>query len=317
MIQWTEDSLWQKTRLLVSRAKQNARESPLYAFWSTLALEMLARSVLAAVNPCLLADIRGDDRTVENLLYACGIEIGLERPPISIAAKTVFSRCERLVPQLIPFKSTREDLLRRRNEDVHSGGPGFQNIEIKQWIADYYQMCSLLLGFRSLSLADMFGAEEARLADKAIAEQKKEEKKAVLDLLSKVRNAWEALPKAEKDARTSAPMPATLRLQANSYAIRTDCPICMGKGALTGIRSVVGPTRLDGISLTRDITYLPELFSCIVCQLRIRGYQELRAAGFAAEFTVEENLDPVDFHEIDIDEYVDHSSYNEAEYGND
>jgi hypothetical protein len=52
---WDDDVLWEKTKLYVARASREEQEGPLFPFWSILALELLARTVLASVHPALLA----------------------------------------------------------------------------------------------------------------------------------------------------------------------------------------------------------------------------------------------------------------------
>jgi hypothetical protein len=317
MIHWSEDSLWQKARLMVTRAKQNPREGPLFAFWSTLALEMLARSVLSSINPCLLADIRGDDRTANNLFYACGLEVETLNSPISVMAKTVFSRCEKVIPELVAFKTTREDLLARRNEDVHSGGPGFQGLDVSKWIADYYQMCTLLLEYRQLSLSDLFGLEEAKIAQRIIVKQEKDDKKTIQDLIAKFRKDWDSLTDNERKSKEEIARKTIVKFPPRSAHVQKTCPSCSNRANLIGLQTFQGPTRLDGKSLTQDITALPEVLLCNFCGLKILHYKNLRAAGFDAEFTVSENPDPVEFHEIDVNEYVEDMNYYEPEYGND
>src|SRR3978361_204773 len=66
--QWDSDLLWEKTKLFAVRARQGEQEGVLFPFWSILALELLARTVVAAVHPVLLADPKDG----ENLLYAFG-----------------------------------------------------------------------------------------------------------------------------------------------------------------------------------------------------------------------------------------------------
>lgn len=153
---WSEDLFWNKATLYMARASSEQREGPLFAFWSILGLELLARAALAKVHPVLLADpLEGGD----TIFYALGY--GATKPPKSIPIRTVLARCQRVVPD---FTKTEVDLcitwVNRRNEEVHTGAAAFEGWSTGLWLAEFYRICSLLVRFQGKELADLFGDEE-------------------------------------------------------------------------------------------------------------------------------------------------------------
>src|SRR5258708_39891622 len=84
---WSSESLYNKSKLFAERAHNEPLDSALFGFWMSLVVEMLGRAALAYVHPALLADPREPD----HIQYAFGIIP--KGVPKSIHAKTVFARC--------------------------------------------------------------------------------------------------------------------------------------------------------------------------------------------------------------------------------
>src|ERR1700678_1100528 len=53
---WSSESLYNKSKLFAERAHNEPVDSALFGFWMSLAVEMLGRAALAYVHPALLAD---------------------------------------------------------------------------------------------------------------------------------------------------------------------------------------------------------------------------------------------------------------------
>jgi len=93
----------------------------MYGFWSSLALEFLARATLAKIHRALLADAK--DNASEDLLFAFNSRTP-QKSPKSIVASLVFRRCRAIYQE----KSTKEDedfcvaMAERRNSELHTGG---------------------------------------------------------------------------------------------------------------------------------------------------------------------------------------------------
>jgi hypothetical protein len=287
------------------------RDGPLFPFWATLSLELLGRATLAKVHPALLAD----PQQGENILYAFGY--GTAKNPKSIPAKTLFSRCQVVVPDF-----TGEDfifcmsMIERRNQELHTGTPAFDDFPTQLWLAKYFRICKILLSFQTHNLIDLFGTDEAAAAEKMItaAEQK---------LVAKVRKLIEEAAKnfrlLDKDVQEEK-MKEGARL-ASRQTTRdgekigkiVNCPACGAEALLLGEKiSAQEPKLFEGILYT-ELVILPTKFCCFSCELSIEGHDNLHAVDFGGQFTTYEEHDPVKYYlaGVDIAEYL-----YEDEYGN-
>jgi hypothetical protein len=96
-MEWESESLYAKAKLYARRAHNESVDSSLFAFWMSLALELLARSALAQIHPVLLADPREQD----NIHYAFGINP--KNPPKSIPLRR-FSLAARFSSTVLPTR---------------------------------------------------------------------------------------------------------------------------------------------------------------------------------------------------------------------
>jgi hypothetical protein len=162
---WQPDALWAKAKLYMDRALEENRDDPFFPFWSSLALEFLARAAVAAVHPSLLA---APDPSMQNVLYALG-KPAPKKGPKSIPATIVFDLCRQLVPNFGPEEvALCESLANRRNEELHSGGVPFEQFAASDWVARFYNTCNKLVLFQNRSLVDFLGKEETEVAKKVM-----------------------------------------------------------------------------------------------------------------------------------------------------
>jgi len=299
---WSEESLWAKAQVYAERADQEVRDGPLFAFWSHLTLEFLVRAAVASLHPVLLAE-RG--RSAKSLLYA--LELGSEGDPKSLGSGDLLHLCVEIFPD---FTREHRDaglaMLGRRNRELHSGEPAFEDLRPEGWLADYYRLADVLLSVRGRDLADLFGFEEAEAARHMISALEAEAKSAVFGLVAAARRVWERIPADEQRMRATAaaaqPRPA--------LAKRGRCPACQSPVSIEGEQVVVSQTRLDGGNeLVEELRMLPTRMACAACELRLSGHAELHAAGIGGQYTLLREVDPVEFHSIDIDSYVDPDRY--------
>jgi hypothetical protein len=186
---WDVDVLWEKTKLYVARAAGEEQEGPLFPFWSILALELLARSVLASVHPALLAEPQKDGA---HLLYAFGY--GQPKPPRSVGAATVFRRCAVVVEDFTEGDTNGAiALIDLRNEELHSGGTPFAGLKTGVWLADYYRLCQILLRALGKDLDELFTENEAKAAETMIAAAAEALETEVKQYIADTRKAFEAL----------------------------------------------------------------------------------------------------------------------------
>ncbi|WP_436491561.1 hypothetical protein [Chitinophaga sp. ARDCPP14] len=306
---WEFDLLWSKCNVYTQKAISESRESPMFPFWCALALEFLGRATLSKIHPVLLADPREGD----NILYVFGFSKA-EGPPKSIAAKTVFDRCFKIVPG---FTKKELDaclkLIDRRNEELHSGSAAFADYSTKHWLADFYNACKILLEFLGFSLEILFGKSEGSAAEEMITEVDTKLLKAVKLSISKFAKSFAELSDAEKESKLKMGSEKALENHRSGTKIEK-CICCNADGLLAGkVVSVSQDKLIDG-----DIIYeriiLPTSFTCYSCGFKLIDHQELVIADYGGQFTEQVVWDPSDFHGISTTEIDPADLYD---YGND
>jgi len=304
-VSWERDDLLAKARLYIERACEEDRASALFAFWCALSLELLARAALAHVHPVLLAD----PQKGENILHALGYHT---ENPKSIPAKTVYLRCQAVVPRF----TQRENefclsLTYLRNGELHTGEAAFEDLHTSQWLARFYRTCAMLLEHQSLALADLLPADEIDAALTMLAGDEEAVKAEVLEAMGRARSSF-----GELDANEQGALLDEAELQATEIrshdGVTGRCPSCSGTGVVEGERVSVSETRLQEEMLHWETVILPTLFSCLVCTLRLSGYERLEAAGLGGQYTIEHWADPVEHYGEQAIE-----AYMEPDYGND
>lgn len=285
---WNYDALWQKAKVYMDRALSEEREGPLFPFWAALALELLARATLAKVHPALLAE-------PDCILMAFGHDIG-DKVPKSVMAKTVFLRCQRIVPG---FGETElkacMSIIERRNEELHSGTLAFEEFPTRVWLSSFYRICKLLLTAQGQSLASFLGNDEADAADKMIVTSEKETLATVQKAIAVKKSEFERLESAEQERRRSVADASSREFEDTSKRLET-CPACGARAVVTGERVRVGTERLEGDSMYRDVAFLPTKFRCWSCELELSGHASLHAAGLGGQYSITESYDPVEYY---------------------
>jgi hypothetical protein len=310
MTDWESDALWQKAKLYAGRAQTEQQEGPLFAFWSILALELLARTVVANVHPALLAD----PQNLDNLLYAFGL--GQLRQPRSVQAKAVFSRCVKIVPD---FTESDRDialgLVELRNAELHSGATPFEGLKTAVWLAGYYRICQLLLRSLGRELDALFGPEQAVAAEKMVVAAAEELQSEVRDYISAKRKAFDADPRQDERRKSGAVELATLEDRGwapHLMGSAVDCPACASRAWITGEFVRSGDPVAEEDAIVREIVKIPTRLQCFVCDLEIVGHARLHAIGLGGLYSGELREDPASFFQIEFDP----TDYYEPDYGN-
>jgi hypothetical protein len=301
---WSYDSLWQKSKIFADRAHAEGRDTPLYAFWSSLALELLGRAALATIHPALLAD--PSDKAGDNVLYA--FSVGNITNPRSIMMKTVFSRCRRIFPCF-----TEEDekfcclMAERRNAELHTGEPVFYDWPTSLWLAKYYRAVHTLLAAQKKGLEDFFAADEADGAQKMIDSLEEKWLSQAKKELAAAKAAFERLSSEEQTKRRRV-----LHLTAHVRVKRIDCPSCGDHASIWGGLVESGDTRIEDDEIVWDEVVLPTDFECLCCGLRLNKHGLLHALGLGGQYTVQERQDPSEYYAVDNDP----ADHYEPDYGN-
>lgn len=302
---WSEEDLYRKARLFVTRAFYEVpRSDALFPFWASLGLELLARAALAHVHPALLADPSQPD----NLLYALGYEV---KAPKSVPAKAVFSRCQRIIPGFTEIERDRCMALQyHRNEDLHSGGLPFESLPPEAWLTGFLKDCRVLLDFLDKSLEDFFGDEEASAAQRLIVEA---DEKVTVDVKRRIGQARKASEHLGDDVKVARRAEIGFRLRLSDTSTKeSPCPACSSTAQLDGELIRLGEPRLRDEYILRERVYLAVRFGCSVCGLALGTHEELNAAGIGGQFAIEDTFEPLEFYREEFEE-----AYFEPDYGND
>lgn len=298
-VPYDDAALWSKARVFLNRAMDNSAErSPdEEALWAAAALELLGKAALARVSPLLIASPSEEG---VNLLIASGLVEG-DAKFISVAASTIFKRCQRAFR---PFNaSDAQKFADARNEYLHGAGMGFV-VPSEAWWPRYWSLASILVTAQDRTISELVGDDRVAIVDRHLEQNSKNVEHRTEALLARARQRltqWEAgtLP-----AKVQAQWLANLDLTAGmSYRVAEKCPACGAEGVLEGDEFVEAEYEYeydhDYVSATATLTIPSSYFSCSRCQL-VLDYDLLDQAEL-----------PETFHVIDEDPPM------EQEYGND
>lgn len=299
---WQSEALYNKAKLYARRAHNEPVDSSLFAFWMSLALELLARSSLSRIHPVLLADPREQD----NIQYAFGINP--KKIPLSIPSKTLYARCSVFIPGFTDKMSAHCLIIAdRRNSELHSGAAAFEGIDNSAWLPATYEVIEVLLTHLRCDYVDFLG-DHGAVAVEALRDRRDNLVREVHEKLAKARKYYEGLTEEERaKVSESADKTSTYWLKGTTFRRKCSCPACSNTAVIGG--EIVGrsPVRIDqaATSITREVRVLPNRLRCPYCNLVLTSFQEVREAGRGNIFTVEEQEDPIEFFGIDPEEYVD------------
>lgn len=278
-----------------------------YGLWSALMLEHLARAVLGAVHPALLAESERND--FASLALSLGLEpTGKKSSPRSIAISTVTQRLESLFEAI-----TKEDAsfivthCGKRNAELHSGEEPFDTVETNKWEAEFHRTCSRLLDCIGKPLSEIYGSDEADVAEALITAYEDASAKEVHSDIKAFKKVWKAKDdKEKKEASKQAAVWATRIL-----GHRVSCPACASKALVFG--EAVSPTKvtLEDDVVVERYDVLPSRFECIACELKIFGLSRLTAAGLGERYSHKSYSDPAEYYAPEEDWSVYEEDNNE------
>jgi hypothetical protein len=289
---WDKESLWTKSRLYFERAFEESREDPLFGFWCSLGLELLARAAVASVSPALLAEPDPDHK---NLLYALKVKTAIAGRK-SLAIARVLNLCTLLFPTF-----SEEDrkvalaLVNRRNDELHSGTSAFTEYPAKDWLVDFYRACRSLAESMGESLEGLFGKEEASVAAEALSQSHTEVMGKVMRAIATQAKAFATKTPEERVAAADAAKVEGDQL-AHKRHHRVTCPACGSVATVQG--EPFGPEKViheDGTIVVRRAVS-PRSFSCPACSLKLQGYPELEVAGVGGQYTRTTEFSPGDYY---------------------
>ncbi len=273
------------------------------AFWSSLALELLARSALAKVSPILLAD----SASWHNLYHALGHEPTVPKfVPKSISVTDVLVRLRDILPE---FNTELERFciahIGNRNAELHSGDVPFEGVKSSSWRPSFYRAAAVLVQSLDRELAELVGEEEADVAQKLMTAAVDAAAKAVQGDISAYKKVWEGKTDADRSAAA---------LQATSWAAkhvghRVQCPACSSSALLFGEAIGAPKKSIDDDDITEVQQYLPSKFECVACGLKIAGLSQLSACGLGDAYKKTTTYDAASYYTPE-DQYPDYEEDN-------
>jgi hypothetical protein len=196
MQEWTSDTLVNKAKIYLKRAFEQDRKSETFPFFASLGLEFIGRAALASVHPGLLADPQDGN----NILYAFGFPATSR--PVSIPAKTVYSRLRFVVPDF-----TEDDLSvcvllsELRNREVHTGALAFADVATGQWVAGFYRVIQKITSHLGMKLEEVLGEDEALRAVNVVSTAAQGTAKDVRERVGKLKGKMTVLSSEELASR--------------------------------------------------------------------------------------------------------------------
>jgi hypothetical protein len=277
---WNDTALLSKARRYVEQMQTCDHDDWRFAFWSSLALELIARASLAKVSPVLLADSNNNEWT--QLYFALGYTPTAQKfIPKSAAISDVLTRLQAINPtfekELRDFCSVH---IAMRNAELHSAEMPFEDLKASTWLWKFYRSCEVHLASLNVDLINLLGPEQAAFAKQQIDAAKDEAAKAVLGTIKSFKEVWEAKPEKERNKLTE---------KADAWASRqaghiVDCPACSCEALLGGDPIAAPKKTLKNDVVIETQAMAPSQFQCVACGLKINGLSQLSAAGLGSPF---------------------------------
>jgi hypothetical protein len=288
----SHESLFGKSKVYIARAlaAKNSKSLGEYQLWASLALELLGKSALAEIHPCLVAD----PNSAVSLFAAAGMNIGTDLK--TITAKTLFERLSHVSKRF--DKKTQEhceNMSLKRNAELHSGELPFEAAIPSSWEGRYWHTIEIILEIKDHTIESWLGADQSKAPKELMAEYTHAVVEAAKVRIETAGEAFEKLPKKDREeahARASKlrswDVYRSFRLVADSFW-EAACPACASKAFLAGMKYS------EEISEEPDDEYpeeeivneflVAEEFQCPSCGLHLDSRDEIEAAGLEVEHT--------------------------------
>lgn len=285
---WDHGALWDKARVFLNRAMDDAptRSFDERAFWASAALELLGKAALAKHSPALIADPSGEGRS---LLIATGLMQG-EARFVSVAAKTIFSRCSKAFR---PFNEGEAlAFAQARNEYVHGAGVGFLDLPREIWWPKYWAQAAILVEALDYTISDLVGDDRVGAVERQLEQNARNIAERVESLVERARRqlamfeANQLPPVMDREWRLNRNLSAMMKYEASET-----CPACGGQGRLEAeeyddieYQYEFDDGRPESLWATANAN--SDYFSCPRCRLVLDGYELLVEAGLPETFEI-------------------------------
>jgi hypothetical protein len=298
-MQWDHSRLLTKAELYCARANDCSKDDPLFGFWSSLYLELLARAALAKIHPSLLADPKDGS----NILYGFGVQKTDGKPPISIPAKSVYHRCVQLISGFdINMEAHCNFMAGTRNLELHSGEAAFEPLSAQKWITEQFSTVEVLCKHIDVDLTRFFIEDEQTEIRARMALNLKESAKRSRTLIDAAKMKFDSLTPQQQLERKSLDAVRQLAMEKSYHQI-LECPACKSRGVLSGDYVASSKVSLKDDELVERKEVRTSLFQCPSCELEL-SRELLLAIQLPSSFYINSFTDPVSHFGVDLSDYV-------------
>ena len=260
-----------------------------YQLWASLALELLGKSALAAVHPCLVAD----PQSYVSLFAAAGLNVGTDIK--TITAKTLFERLTHITKRF--DKETQEfceNMSLKRNTELHSGEAPFEASLPSSWEGRFWHTAEIILEASDRTIESWLGADQAKAPKELLAEYVHavgESAKIRVETAAEEFARWSKKVREEAHAKAAALTPWEMRRNFRlfpDHIWETECPACEAKAFLAGVKYNEEVSEQEGTEYDEemvDVFYVAEEFECPSCHLHLDNREAVAATGLDVEHT--------------------------------
>jgi hypothetical protein len=282
----SSDALLGKSKKYIQRAlaAKSRKEMAEYQLWASLALELLGKSVLAQIHPCLIAD----PQSYVSLFAAAGMNIGTDVK--TITAKTVFERLSHISKRFdTKTQEYCEGLSLKRNAELHSGEAPFEALIPTTLEGRFWYTIEVILEIRHQTIDDWLGNNQAQTPKELLSEFVHAVTEASKVRVATARENFQKLKKGVRDAAHAraagmGPGDAWRNFRPNTEGVwEADCPACGSKAFLAGVEFT--QEELDEYDPDFpyeeivEIALIADEFYCPACELKLRSREEIQAIG--------------------------------------
>lgn len=288
---FSSEALLGKSKSYIARAlsAKNRRDMGEYQLWASLALELLGKSALAAIHPCLIVD----PQSPASMFAAAGMNIGTDLK--TITAKTLFERLTHLSTRF--DKKTQEycaNMSLKRNAELHSGEVPFEGVVPSSWEGRFWHTAQIVLEVMELTIEQWLGAHEAKAPKEllenyahALAEATKVRIETAAEEFSKRprKEREEALERAGR--LTKWELRRAFSLLTHDGIWESKCPACGSKSFIAGVKYAEEVSSEQDEEYpeeeTVEVSLVAEEFVCPSCALHLESREEIEAAELEVE----------------------------------
>lgn len=298
---WSSESYFAKAHGYWLRGTNQERGSNDHKLAIALCIEFTIRGVLCSFNPALNAAFDED-----SMLFAVGVTPN--KAPKSVDLITAFGRLQRLVPEISEQEAKAiKALVDVRNRELHSDETAFDGMDLDTIAPSLLSFLVRVVDKTGNDLEQLLTPSDATQARETYAAMANDRSRGVRDLIKVQKDRFHRLPEVEqkkkRDENTPGYVYATMKTGHHVRAHK--CPSCAGLGILGGAPVGRSSVLLDDDGIYQETRIVPSVFACKICDLEIKGLDELIAAKIPHEFVSRDEVDAVEHFGIDVMEYVD------------